>query len=230
MLKNKIIMTINKHFTVLLFGLICLLQPGKAQTSDDESKPEYLYKEFSDAEVLFKYGKRESMMLNYNILAQKMILENKGKLLEFTNPSNVDTIYLHESKFVPVGAAFYQIISNAPISFFVQHKGRLILPGKPAAYGGTSQVSSTDVVATMYGSNGSYALDLPEGYKVTDNSVYWISKKDKFYSFMNERQFLKIFPEKSKELKQYIEDKKIKIKDLSGLIDLAAYCNKIYKE
>jgi len=50
---------------------------------------------------------------------------------------------------------------------------------------------------------------------------------DKLEKFNTEKQFIKLFPEYSTQLKDYIKEEGIKIKNREDLIKLGVYCNEI---
>jgi len=217
----------NTLFAIMLVIIICLSFPVEAQTNVAESMTEFLFPEFSKSEVIMKNGRIESMMLNFNLLTEKMLYEADGNFYEILNPGMIDTIILQECKFVSFGDYFYEVLYDAPISLLVQHKGKLIPPGKPAGYGGTSQVSNTKMVSALQRADGAYNMKLPADYSVKDNPVFWVSFDDIIYSFVNKRQFLKIFPDMGGELKLFIKENRIKFDALSDMIKLIEHCNEL---
>jgi hypothetical protein len=176
-----------------------------------------------------KNGRGQTTMLNYNTITEKMVYEKETKYYDLVNSEMVDTIFLKNSKFVPVGKVFYEVLLDAPVTLFVQHKGELMSPGMPAAYGGTSQVSSTKYMSSVGLEGGYYNLKLPSEYTVKSEPVYWIRKDNNMYSFINERQFLKLFPEKEKELKQYIKQYHIKFDTLTNIVKLIEHINELFR-
>jgi hypothetical protein len=216
-------MTRNTIFTVVLFFIIL---PLKAQVNSDGSAPQFLYPSFTTGQVKMKNGKSQSSKLNYNIVSEKMVFEKDASLYDMQNLEMIDTIFLQNSKFVPVGKVFYEVLLIAPISLFVQYKGNILPPGTPAGYGGTSQTASTSRLSSVQLSSGYYNLKLPADYIVNPGPVYWIRKDNSMYSFINEKQFLKIFPGKEKELKQFIKMNRIRFDKLSNLVSLLEHCNK----
>jgi hypothetical protein len=46
-------------------------------------------------------------------------------------------------------------------------------------------------------------------------------------SFENEKQFLKLFPEKSDQLKSYIKENRLKFEKQEHLIKLVKYCSSL---
>jgi hypothetical protein len=147
-------------------------------------------------------------MMNYNVITEKMVFLQKNQVYDLLNQQNVDTIIMNSMKFVPVGNAFHEVILRGPVNLYIQHKGKIQDPGKPAAYGGTSQVSSSTYLERVdFGNSGNsiYNKKLPEELIVEPSTIYWISFNNNKFSFTNERQFLKIFPGKEGEIKKFIK-------------------------
>jgi hypothetical protein len=219
---------VNSLEIIFIVIILSISLPLNSQTDASRSNPEFLYPEFSICKVLLKNGNNESMMLNYNILTEKMIFIADDKQYEIVNPGMVDTIFMQGSRFMPVGKGFYEVLITEQISLLVQHKGKLLPPGKPAGYGGTSQVSNTRMVSSLQRSDGNYKMNIPSDYKVLDNPVYWISIKSVIHSFISKGQFLKIFPEKNGDLKKYIKQNRIKFDNQPDMVMLVKYCNDLY--
>ncbi|MCX6327491.1 MAG: hypothetical protein NT144_12710 [Bacteroidia bacterium] len=221
--KNRI----NIVKTILMVIIFGLSLPLKSQTTSDGSSPQFLFPDFSKGQVSLKNGSSQTALLNYNTLSEKMVFEKEGKLYNLENSQMIDSVYLQNSKFVPIGKIYYEVLLIAPISLFIQNKSELVPAGTPAAYGGTSQVSSTKVLSSVELSGGYYNLKLPPDYIVKADPVYWIRKDNNMYSFMNERQFLKIFPDKEVALKRFIKQNRIKFDILSNLVSLVEHCNEL---
>ena len=215
--------------TIITIVLLFIILPLKAQTTADGSTPQFLFPGFTKGQVKMKNGKSQYTLLNYNTVSEKVVYEKDGVLYDLINLETIDTIFIQKSKFVPVGKICHEVLLNAPIALFVQHKGEILPPGTPAAYGGTSQVSNTKLMSSVQLSSGYYNLKLPADYVVNPGPVYWIRKDSSMYSFINERQFLKIFPDKEGEFKQFIKKNRIKFDKLSNLVKLAEYCNELIK-
>jgi hypothetical protein len=199
-----------------------------AQTYSMPQNFQYFLPNFTQSYVKMKTGEIHSAVMNYNTITEKMVFEQNGKLMDLTI-DNVDTVFLGTMKFVLFEKAFYEVLVNAPVSLFIQHKSELLTPGKPSAYGGTSQVSSSSYASGVELSSGYYNLKLPLDYVVKPQPVNWIRKNNTMFKFLNERQFLKIFPEESERIKGFIKQNKIKLDNDQDLIKLANYCNELVR-
>lgn len=209
--------------SVLVFtGLIYNV---RGQTKPDGSTPQFLFPEFIKGEAIMKKGEKQAALMNYNMVSEKMVFRQGDKIFEMTETDRVDTVIVQTRKFVPVGKIFHEVALKGNISFFVQHKGELMLPGKPAPYGGTSYTSSSSTVASMEYDSRYVNVELPSDYNVIYKPVFWIRKEGVMSDFIGEKQFLKIFPENDAELKKYIKVEKIRFDRISDVQKLIMYCN-----
>ena len=210
--------------TIVCTGLSLLLS---GQSNKDGSMPQYLYEEFTNCDILMKSGQLHNQEVNYNTLTGKMVFTRDGKYYDISNPEMVDTVYLNKSKFVPVGKAFYEVILSTPAALYVQHKGSLQSAGKPVGYGGTSQVASSTSLSSINLDSRQWNLSIPSDYIVTLSREYWILKGTEMVSFGNEKQFLKLFPDKTDKLKSFIKENRLKFDKQDHLIMLVKYCSSL---
>lgn len=200
-----------------------------AQTDSLQNPTQFLFPEFSRSTVKMKVDKDLTIMLNYNIVTEKMVFFQKGQLFDMINYETVDTIYMQNRKFIPYGKVFYEVLVIAPVSLFIQHKGEVQTPGRPAAYDGTSQVSSSTYINWSQIGTGSnvYRMRSKPDIIINDKSLYWVRKNNTMFSFLNEKQLLKIFPERKNEIRQYIKKNLLNTENSDDLIRVINYCNSL---
>lgn len=183
----------------------------------------YLFPEFSKGYVLMKNGMKSEALLNFNSLTEEMIFENKGTKLAVSQLDNIDTIFIHDRKFVPVNNKFLELVYQSKYTLFAEHKCSIKDPGKPAGYGGTSQTSATSSYTSYFSGGQVYELSLPEGYKTIPFVEYWLRKDGKTNKFFSLRQLSKLLSEKEDLIKKYIKKQDVKYDDLPGLIELLKF-------
>jgi len=198
-----------------------------AQTNSNGNFLQYLFPGFTKGLVRMKTGESYNAVLNYNTVTENIVWEKDSKLLDLTNMESVDTIFLQNRKFVPFNEVFYEVLVNAPISLFIQHKSDLVQAGSPAGYGTTSQTSSIKNLSSVSLKSGTYNLEIPSDYDIKPSPVFWIRKNNTMLSFLNKRQFLKIFPGKNDEIEKFIKQNHLNIENRDDLINLVNYCNQI---
>ena len=132
----------------VILGLILII-PSKiiAQGKSTLVNPDqYLFPEFNTGKVGIKNGRDLNVILNYNIVTEKLVFMQKGRIYDMTDYANVDTVILYSKKFIPAGKGFVEIADTGKYTLLLQHIGTIQTPPKPAAYGGTSEVSSSTYV------------------------------------------------------------------------------------
>lgn len=211
---------------ILVIVSLYIIMPLTAQTDSLANLPQFLYPNFTKSIVKFKTGASITAILNYNTVTEKMTFYQNGALMTLKKPETVDTIFLQNAKFVFNENVFYEVLLNAPVSLFIQHKSDLTSPGKPAAYGTPSETAGSTAISKLY-NDKTYNLKLTENFKVIPSPVYWIRVNNVMQRFVSERQFLKIFPTKEDEIKKFIKKYNISVKKQNDLIKLVTYCNEL---
>lgn len=219
----------SMKFRYILFFLAWLISSPEITAQSDTTNfiTQFLFPDLHPATVKFKDGSSINARMNYNILSEMMIFEKGNKILDFVNTENVDTIYLPGKKFIPLNKFFIEVVKASAIPLYFQYKGDLIPPGKPSGYGGTSQTSSIESIATLYGGAKSYNLKLPSDYSVTLTVINWIKVNDSMEKFISERQFLKFFKGKEDEIRKFIKTNNTDFKNRNDLVKLLTFCSGI---
>jgi hypothetical protein len=74
-----------------------------------------------------------------------------------------------------------------------------------------------------------YKLELPKEYHVRDASQFVITKDNSEFKTGTEKQFLKIFPQISNELTQYIKQNRLDIRKQADLVFVINRCNELIR-
>ena len=121
-----------------------------------------------------KSGIKNQALLNYNSLTEEMIFENNGKKLAISKGEQglVDTVFIEDRKFIVLNNNFFELVYHSKSDLYVEHKCSMIPPGKPTAYGGTSETSSVTSTSSFNSGGQLYALELPEGYEIKPYFCY----------------------------------------------------------
>ena len=216
-----------KFISTLL--LISLTLQVSAQTDSLVNLPNLLLPRFTRSIVKLKSGQINTAVLNYNTDDQQMVFMQQKQPMILDDPQLVDTIFMANRTFVPFEKGFYELLVVAPITLFKQNKSYVEFEGYSTLYGAKSQTTSSTGVSRIYASSGPINLKIPQGYKVVDDSQYWIRKEDGMKIFDTKREFLKMFSDKEKELSQFISKNKVNFEKTEDVIKLVNYCNEIYK-
>jgi len=223
---------INPNFVKGVFLLIILnllFFDLLGQTDASNPLPQFLFPVFTKSIVKMKDGRTLTATMNYNMVDEEMIFEQRGVYMALEKPQDVDTVFLQNRKFVPVEKAFYEVLVKSKVILFIQHKSRYTLAGTTTAYGMKSVTLGSTPVMTAQSGNQVRQIDVPDDVTVSPATVYWVMKDNEMHKFNNEKQFLKIFPENEEKLKEYIKSNKLDIKSREDLIKLGDLCNELIK-
>ncbi len=216
--------SILKGFFLLIFCSFIVI--GRAQINAVEVS-HYLFPEFTKGIVLMKTGVKNEAFLNYNSLTEEMIFDDHGKKLAMTQLDQVDTVNIDSHKFFILNNKFVELIYNSKYALYAEHRCSLKDPGKPAAYGGTSQTSATTSYSSYLSGGQVYELKLPEGIETKPFIDYWIRKDGKVTKFLSVRQLIKLFEDREEMVKAYIKKNDVKYDNQKSIIDLIRYLEKI---
>lgn len=202
--------------------------PGRSQSIPAVNMNQYLFPEFTECTIKSKTGTESTEKGNYNTITGKMAFIKDNAIVGLSTARQADTIIINGRRFVPFGEIFHEAVVNAPVTLFIHHESRLIPPGQPVGYGGTSKVSKVNTYSHMSTQGGIYSLEIPPDFEVKYMPVYWIRRDGEMHSFLGRTQFIKIFPEHKKEIGNFIRSQSIKMEDRDDLIRLVRYCNELY--
>ncbi|MFH0842034.1 MAG: hypothetical protein V1903_05365 [Bacteroidota bacterium] len=222
--------------TLLALFIITLSFDLSGQDNKGNPIPHFLFPSFREGNVVMKDGKNFNASLNYNMVEEKMITEVNGIYRYPKNIRLIDTIYLENRVFIPVGNKFYEVLSTGLVTFFLQNKSSFAPKGSEVGYGVTSRsvgptkLQRFELSDVMYQSGEVVYIDLPPDVDITHASVYWVNKDDNMEEFSTKKQFLLLFPEFRTELDEYIKKENINIKSREDVIRLGNYYNEIIKK
>jgi hypothetical protein len=216
-----------------LFLLISTPAINDGQDINGKPLPHFLFPSFREGRVLMKDGTSFTTKLNYHMVDEMMITEVDGKYRYSKDPKLIDTIYLENRIFVPVGNKFYEVLAKGPVTIFLQNRSNFTPKGADIGYGAKSKsVGQTsyrrfelvDVIA-QYGEVA--YMEIPPNSEVTPAPVFWIRKGGSFEKFANEKQFLKFFPGSETKIREYIKKERISMKSPADLAILGKFCNSL---
>lgn len=215
-----------KIMLLLLWG-ISLTAHVAAQPLDSQLTylSHYILPAFVKGTVQQKTGGTHQAMLNYNSMTQEMVFVQNGTNMALGQTENIDTVFIENRKFIPVGAVFYEIVPAGASPLYVNHKCRVIPPGTDAGYGTTSQTSSSGNISKISNNAVSYLLKLPDDYKIIPETEFLLKRDNEYSKVSNAKQVAKLFPSKSDAIQDFAKKNKINFKSREDMIRLIQFCN-----
>ena len=223
-------MKYNTRFLTACLLFLSFTDVCRSQDSPAVNMSQYLFPEFTECIIKATSGTVSTENGNYNTITGKMAFMKGTTIYGLAVTRQADTISFGNRHFVPFGEVFQEVVVNAPITLFIQHESRLISPGQPVGYGGTSKVSKVNTYSHLSTQSGIYSLEIPPDFEIKYMPVYRIRRDGEMHSFLGRKQFVKIFPEHKKEIGSFIKSQDIKMEDRDDLIKLVSYCNTLYSK
>jgi hypothetical protein len=163
-------------------------------------------------------------VLNYNLLSEEMLFNQRGKILAIGADiiDSVDSVIIGERRFVVFNGKFVEVLLEGDKNLYAEYKCSLIMPGTPSAYGTTNETASTKAYSALYSGGMMYELKLPDGYKTRPYIHYWIKQGVKMEKFANIKQLSKILKSEVSKIKSYYRSTKVDFNNPStvrGLVD-----------
>lgn len=184
----------------------CVSLSATAQINDIPVKLlHYALDSFALGKVKLKSGATSNQRLNYNLLTKEMIFDNNGTYLAVAHPEEVDTVVIGNRVFVPVDKGFYEVLWEGSYPLLVEHTCKIKEQGSQTGYGGNSNTTAATPLKSLLNDNGAYKLRLPDNFQLITGKSYYLYKNGKYNKTNGAQQFVKLFPEKEAEIKQWIE-------------------------
>jgi hypothetical protein len=207
----------------LFVFLFCLCFSSTKGQSKLVEITHYLFPEFKRGVVLMKSAEKHEAMLNYNSLTEEMIFDNKGSKLAMADLDQVDTVAIEGRKFFLVNGKFVEQVFHGEFDLLAENKCKLVDPGKPSGYGGTTQTSATENYSRYFTGAQVYEMKLPEGNEIKPYIVYWLQRDGKQTQFFTIRQLAKLIPEKEGLLKEFTKKHPVRYENQGSMVGLMRY-------
>jgi hypothetical protein len=185
----------------------------------------YLFPEFTEGYILMKSGIKNEYLLNYNTLTEEIIFKNRGNTLAigYTEMLLIDSVVIADRKFFNLNDIFVELIYQLECDLYAENKCKVMYPGKPAAYDGTSQTSASSSFGSLESGNAFYDLKLPDDYEIRPYANYWLRKKGELNKFINLRQLMKLYTGKKRLFKSYVKTNDVKYENQASIIQLIKF-------
>jgi len=218
--------TISPAKSAIIFLLFLVLPPQMQAQVDTIRDPEqFLFPEFTIGVARTLNGGKVVLNLNYNIVTEKMVFLQNGQIFDIANPLLIDTVFIERRKFIPSGKVFYEIVADGTVDFFIQHKGSVKKPPRPAAYGGTSEVSSSTYITTVRMGNDIFRMQEKAPLQIEDGSLFLIRKDYQMSLVTGKKSLLKIFEDRKGEIREFMGKSKFDSEDPDQIYKLVIYYN-----
>lgn len=178
-------------FAILLV-LLLIVESNKLLAQVDSTQ--FLLRNFENGQVFFKDGRVFDASLNYSLFVKKFLFQDQQdkSIKEFSEPDMVSTIKIGERVFLPTKDGATEILQDNPF-ISVQYRGTLKREGKEIGYGGRSETSAVDGLATYHSGNTGYKLETEKFILNRIDKIFRIEYNGNNTVFSMKSNFLKLF-------------------------------------
>ena len=199
-----------------------------SQTDSAGNPDQFLLPEFRIGIVRTKNGEKTVLNLNYNIVTEKMVFMQNKQVYDITSQSIIDTVYIDKRKFIPRGKVFNELAVDGRAALLIQHKGTLEQPARPAAYGGTSQVSSSTYINNLKLGNDVFRMDQRREVIIKPGDLLWIRIDYNYYPVAGKKSLMKIFGDKKNEVRSFMNKTRFDYEDPGQVRELVIFYNSLF--
>lgn len=188
-------------------------------------RPIYLFKEFTQGSVALKNRTLVKTTFNYDTLHDKLLYMDGDQIMELSDYSDVQSVFIGERMFIPQGKSLYEVVDlgESPSKLLIRWHQKKNPLGKKGAYDQVTHASNAVSIDPEY-----YSVSLKErgGEEVFDTIVensYGILTQGKFKKFTDRRSFLKQFSDHKTEIENYIDGNHLLFNRPDDVIAIARY-------
>ncbi|MRS02147.1 hypothetical protein EG832_02785 [bacterium] len=210
---------------IILILACCLFAISSYSQRQGVELSHYVFPEFTQGTVLMKSGQQYKASLNYNTISEEMIFEDKDKKLAIGKEEveRVDTVYILDRKFFPLDGKFVELVCRSGFDLYAEHRCEVQYPGKPAAYGGTSETSSISTYSGFISGGTVYELKLPDDYKTKPYTNYWLKRGGELKKFTNMKQLSKLYADRKDLFREYVSTHAVDYNDQESLVRFISF-------
>lgn len=211
---------------LLLFAFILLCLSHISAQAQNRQRV-YLFEKYTNGMVLLKNKARIPTSLNYDTANGNIMYIDNGQEMILEEVQGIDTVYIGSARFIPSGQhGFLEMVPCKNGVVFIKWDLSKQLRGKKGAYGqiiqGSVDIMDINVIKQQGGTiERNQYIDV---YVQQNNNEYWLLRNGKFVKCRNEKSLIKLFPNKTELIKNYIKEHKVIFSNPQHMVDILDYC------
>jgi len=192
------------------------------------SDMQYVFQKFTKGEVHFDNGRKNSSMLNYNMLLGEMQFVDNETVLSLATLKDIQMIIINDRKFFPYNNSEFceELYTTGDVRLCVKRNARPLEQSKPGAMGIETSTRSSTTFSSLDNDSGVRSdLEVQRKILVSVKDTYYLMNKGKYYQIKNQKSFTKLFPTQSSKIESYVIEHNTNFKNEDDLEALIAYCS-----
>lgn len=215
-----------KRFLVLFMGLMGIILSTVAQDHTI-----LLFDSFVTGKIHFKNHAVTTASMNYDAGHGRILYQQNEELMELTNSFMVDSVSFGQRQFIPMGKSYAEKIPTEHGTVYVNWVLKDVNVGSKGAYGMPTHGKVESLKSYDFGlSSETYTAYDKQAVKSTDMfrrknaNTYYISVNGEMKEIKSTKQLIKLYPQKEKEIRQYMSDTKVNLKEPYKALQLLDFC------
>lgn len=215
-----------KKIVVVVLTLLCFSPSfaqktitvlAKGETSLEGVLPPdmlYSFSAYKDATLIRKDGTENATRINFNLFTGDILfLTPANQILVLAYPDELEEIDIEGDVWLPIEGFFGEVIESAgSVSLVRLKKTRITDTRRESGFGGMSSTTSTKSVTAFAADNrGNVALPVGE-YDFETAVSFRLTTKSGRIIVANAKGYRKVFPEKKKQIKEYLKTNPVDFK------------------
>jgi hypothetical protein len=190
---------------------------------------QYVFPEFSAANVIFKNSPKAATMMNYNMLLGEMHFMKNDEVLALSDLNNVSVVVINNRRFYPFNSTEFteEIQSTDDVKLRVRRKGNVAQHSKEGAYGMQQSASSITSYSSIENSDGGGRtnLNVKANVLISIRKFYYlVGHNGKYVQIRNQKSFMNQFPGNKSKIELFVKEHKTNFNKEDDLIELFEYC------
>ena len=182
-----------------------------------------LFPDFQEGTILMRNKAIIKSQVNYDTTHDKLLYKEGNTVMELTNLSDIDTIYIKQHKFIVSGLGFCEVKTLQKGMLFIKWHHKAVNIGKKGAYGQATQNYVQNINTSTFNNSGIINYESSDIYEMNNYNQYSISlPNSKIKRFHDKKSFFKLFPEHAMDIKNFINENHI---DFQHIEDIIKLCN-----
>ncbi len=229
-MKQVFLIIVASLFFVQTYGQMrgeITIPHGRTPTTTGIDSLQFVLKNFSTGTVFFDNGDKSESILNIGTLDQRVhFINEKGDTLVVVNEKDITAVIAGNRLFKKIKNGLYvEILDlNREVSLGVAKRLIFYPPKKRGAYEIASEtISSKSYSTTDDGTGKSYMLNNDQKIPYSFNLYPFLYSNEKVYS-PSKRAFKRLFPDKKREIEEYLKANKVSFENMSDIRALYYIC------
>jgi hypothetical protein len=205
---------------------------AKGETTLEGSLPQemmYAFENFREAKIVMNNGSETSTRVNINLYTGDVLFFTpSNQVLVLAYPLDVKNIVIQNTNWIQIKGSFWEVKSTeGPVNLVAAKKTRIVNTRKEAGYGGTTSTSSVGRMSSFTMNGGQNYTPLPVGEYDFKTDFEFMLANEKTSSFATAKTFKKFFPEKKKQIDEYLKTNEVNFQSEKDLIAFLEVCRKM---